>query len=93
MNAPAPSIWTRIFESRALRAAWGIATLALLLANVWLSVSQPKTVNEEIADIRSQLEQLQEELALPDLDISPRAEAMVLDQATPPEPDSNEVTR
>jgi len=81
----APSIWSRLFESRPLRAAWGLATVALLLANVWLSFSRPVTVEQEILSVRRQLETLKDELALPQLNVSSRAEAMVMGQANNPE--------
>jgi hypothetical protein len=84
-QSAAPSIWSRLVESRPLRAAWGLATVALLLANVWLSLSRPVTVQEEILSVRRHLELLSDELSLPQLYVSPRAEAMVLGQANTPE--------
>ena len=75
-----PTIWDRLWESRPLRVAWGLATLGLLLAHAGLSLapdaSRPGN-NARAAD-RRQAREIRELLALPRVEISPRAEARFL---------------
>jgi len=83
-----PTIWDRLWESRPLRVAWGLATLGLLLANAGLSLptSAPRSEGDTRTADRSQVREARELLALPQVEISPRAEARFLQTTPRPEP-------
>ncbi len=88
------TLWDLLWESRAARVAWAGTTLALIAAHVGLSLPAGSRVDDGAA-ARGQLEQLIDELDLPSVDISPRAEARVMGPPSPaarrPEPnDDNE---
>ena len=74
-------VWDRLWDSRPLRAAWAVTTLGLLVAHVTLSVTPDR--GRSAASVASQEEQreaeeLRELLALPTIEISPRAERMAM---------------
>ena len=77
---PRPTIWDRLWESRPLRVAWALATLGLLLAHAGLSVTSdlPRSGEDPRVADRRQAREIRELLALPEVEISPRAEASVL---------------
>ena len=85
---PIPTIWDRLWESRPLRVAWGMATLGLLLANVGLSLptSAPRSEGNMRTADRRQAREIHELLALPQVEISPRAEARFFGTRPRPEP-------
>ena len=85
---PSPTIWDRLWESRPLRVAWGLATLALLLANAGLSLptNAPRSEGDTRTADRRQAREVRELLALPQVEISPRAEARFLQTTPRPEP-------
>jgi len=98
-TGPPPRLWDRLYESRQLRAAWGLTVVALAAAHVVLSLipgsERPDT--GAVAE-RSQTEQLYEILGLPTVEISPNAERLSMGapstpdrQPVPPETNDNEV--
>jgi hypothetical protein len=81
----APDAWDRLWESRPLRAAWAATTLGLLVTHVALSVTpEPRRSAASVAS-REQIDELRELLALPTIEISPRAQRMAMG-ASAPEP-------
>lgn len=79
LEAQPQSIWDRLWQSRLLRVAWTVTTAGLLLANVWLSVSRPRSTARDVAGAREQIERLREDLGLTEFAVTPRAEAMVME--------------
>ena len=71
-----PGVWARLWASRPLRAAWAVTTLGPLLAHAALSVAPGSTPPRQLAGSRDGAEELRELLALPNVEISPRAERM-----------------
>ena len=78
LEEPAPTIWNRLWSSRRLRLGWSVATLALVLAHLGLSVapfgsrgSRPGRVGAG-----NVLQELNEVLEVRAIEISPRAEAL-----------------
>ena len=85
---PEATIWDRLWNSRALRVAWSIATLALLLAHVAVSRGSERPAPRSArVDPPSELREI---LTLPTIDISSRAESLAMGRH-PDAPDKNEV--
>ena len=71
-------IWDRLWDSRPLRAAWAATTLGLLGTHVVLSVTPESRRFAASVASREQAEELRELLALPTVEISPRAQRMAM---------------
>ena len=78
-------VWDRLWESRPLRAAWAATTLGLLVTHVALSVTPESRRPAANVASREQADELRELLALPTVEISPRAQRMAMG-ASAPEP-------
>jgi hypothetical protein len=80
-----PTIWDRLWESRALRLAWASATLGLLLAHAGLALvsRSPESAGDLRSVDRRQAREIHELLALPVVEISPRAEALAMGSRRP----------
>ena len=79
------TVWDRLWESRTIRRAWVSATLGLLLAHAGMSLfsDSPQSADELRSVDRRQARELRETLALPVVEISPRAEAIALGARRP----------
>ncbi|MDX1389461.1 MAG: hypothetical protein R3344_09750 [Acidobacteriota bacterium] len=79
-----PTVWEHLWESQPLRAGWVVATIGLIVANVVISF--PRAITPEAGPVatstRDRIEALGDVLALPAIEISPRAEGL-LDEETP----------
>lgn len=74
-----PRVWDRLWESRTLRAAWVVVTMGLIVAHVAISVSPGSARRPSGTETaRGQMEDLRGVLDLPSVEISPRAEALVM---------------
>jgi len=98
-TGPAPRLWDRLYESRQLRAAWGVSVVALAAAHLVLSLipGSERPESGAVAE-RSQTEQLYEILGVPTVEISPNAERLSMGAPStpdrhpaPPETNDNEV--
>jgi hypothetical protein len=82
---PASSIWDRLWEDRRLRRAWSTAVALLLAGHALVGLlpspgpSPPPTSGERSPGIG----ELREVLELPPLEISPRAETLVMGASRP----------
>ena len=74
-----PTTWDLLWESRPLRAAWGVAILGLLVAHVLISLPTSGTPTAGATTGRGQLENLRDELDLPSVEVTPRAEALIME--------------
>ncbi len=74
------TVWDRLWTSRPLRLAWSLAFVGLLAAHAAISVprSEPGEATRRAAG-RAPSDELRDEVALPTVDISPRAEALVME--------------
>ncbi len=74
------TVWDRLWTSRPLRLAWSVAFIGLLAAHAAISVprSDPGEATRRAAG-RAPSDELRDEVALPTVDISPRAEALVME--------------
>lgn len=78
LDEPSPTIWNRLWSSRPLRLGWGVATLALILAHLGLSVAPFGSHGSRQARVGAGnvLEELKDVLDVRAFEISPRAEAL-----------------
>ena len=78
LHEPAPTIWNRLWTSRPLRLGWSVATLALVLAHLGLSVAPFGSPDSRQARgaTGSTSRELGDVLNVPAIEISPRAEAL-----------------
>lgn len=83
-DADLPRVWDRVWDSRALRAAWAATTLVLALAHVALSVAPGGGRSSPAVAERDRADELREVLELPTVEISPRAERIAMGAALPP---------
>ena len=74
----APGVWDRLWESRPLRLAWILTCSALLLAHAALSLSPEDSHENGRAAMRDQNREVRRMLALPRIEISPRARALTM---------------
>jgi len=93
------TLWDVLWESRVARAAWIATTLILIVAHIGISFPADSRLFADRANERNQMDELKDELDLPSVEISPRAEARVMG-ATPSaaretesknDPENNEV--
>lgn len=77
------TLWDLLWGSRVARVAWAGTTLALIAAHVGLSLPAGSRPSVERSSARGQLEQLVDELDLPSVEITPRAEARVMGPPSP----------
>ena len=70
-------IWDRLWESRPLRLAWAVTTSGLLPANAALSLAPGSAPQTDHASVREQSRELGRLLALPRMEISERAQALM----------------
>ena len=78
-----PSIWDRLWNSRPLRLAWAVALLVLLAIHTGLSLF-PDSSLSSTASPRADSRELRALLALPRVEISPRAEALAMGGGSKP---------
>ena len=71
-------VWDRLWDSRPLRAAWAVTTLGLLVAHATLSVTPDRARSAASVASQEEAEELRELLALPTIEISPRAERVAM---------------
>lgn len=97
---PETTIWDALWESRVARAAWVVATLALIAAHIGISFPEDSRVAATRAPTRNQMDDLRGELDLPSFEISRTAEARVMgvspsreseSRNDPDDPEDNEV--
>lgn len=94
-EAPGPSLWDFLWESRPLRVTWGVVIVGLVVANVVISFPATPQPRAEIATIRGEFKDLRKELDLPSVEVGPRAEALVMGPLRDPmnESESRDDTR
>ena len=74
-----PTVWDRLWESRPLRISWIGATAALVLVHVLMGSGVPHPPTRQAAFGSEGIEHgLGDILRLPDMEISPRAESVLL---------------
>ena len=78
LQEPSPTIWNRLWTSRPLRLGWSVATVALVLAHLGVSVAPFGSPGSRQARgaTGNALRELNDVLDLPAVEISPRAEAL-----------------
>lgn len=76
------TVWDRLWQSRPLRVAWTVAVVGLLSAHAAMTFS-PSRPGRAVpgATGRPPSAELRELIALPSVEISPRAEAIALERA------------
>jgi hypothetical protein len=92
-----PTLWDRLWESRPLRATWGVVTTGLIVANVAVSFSpDPTAEGPPVAESsRDEIEKIREVLGVSPIKIGPRAAALVLGAGSSDdtEPEARESSR
>ena len=74
------TVWDRMWKSRGLRVAWGVAVVLLLLAHIAVGMgphAPSRTARRGVASLEQDHE-LAEVIRLERIEISPRAEAIAL---------------
>jgi hypothetical protein len=90
-DGPRTVLWNRLWASRPLRLAWALAVIGLLGAHAAMSLGlpDPPSNTSRLTD-RTPSSELREELALPMVEISPRAEALAMGRRSrTPTPESD----
>lgn len=78
LASPRRTMWDALWESRGLRAFWWAATGILVAAHVRITIPDDADAVHRAATARNELERLRHELALPEVEIGPRAAERVL---------------
>jgi hypothetical protein len=82
--ASAPTLWDRLWESRPLRATWGVVTTGLIVANVVVSFPRDSSFGKPpVAESsREEIEKIRDAIGFTPIEIGPRAEALVMGTGT-----------